>query len=411
MKKLYAEISKTEAQEDGTLKVWGYASTEAVDSDGETVTAEAMKAALPDYMKFGAVREMHQPSAAGTAIECKVEDDGRTFFGAHVVDPIACLKVTTGTYKGFSIGGKITERDELNKTIIKGLKLVEISLVDRPANPEAIFTCYKAEGVDDANKAEGAEPVATTEEPIIKGMYDLSDFASLLQNISWLASSAEWESQCEGDNSPLPADLRAWLSMGVDIFRQMAAEETAEMLADLQAMVPQTVIVETLEQGAKVEDLTKAGAKFGADAKDKLGKAHAAIKEASDHLDSLGYKRDDKEEDKEADDVAAAASSGDLTKSVERFDELMKSVLVAGATGIDDAAEVVGKLSTENADLKKRVAELEALPAPGRAVLKAVVIAKGEDTAGSVNDVAPVKDAQGDVNEVATMIKMAHAGK
>ena len=28
-------------------------------------------------MKWGAVREMHQPSAAGTAIECRVEDDGR----------------------------------------------------------------------------------------------------------------------------------------------------------------------------------------------------------------------------------------------------------------------------------------------------------------------------------------------
>ena len=58
--KLYGEISKTETQDDGTIRVEGYASSTAVDSDGETVTVETMKAAIPEYMKFGAVREMHQ---------------------------------------------------------------------------------------------------------------------------------------------------------------------------------------------------------------------------------------------------------------------------------------------------------------------------------------------------------------
>ena len=105
--KLYASISKTEAQEDGTLKVWGYASTGAVDSDGETITADAMKAALPDYMLWGAVREMHQSKAAGTALEASVEADGRTFFGCHVVDSEAVKKVNAGVYKGFSIGDVI----------------------------------------------------------------------------------------------------------------------------------------------------------------------------------------------------------------------------------------------------------------------------------------------------------------
>lgn len=34
-----------------------------------------MKAAIPDYMKFGAEREMHGSNAAGTAIEINVEDE------------------------------------------------------------------------------------------------------------------------------------------------------------------------------------------------------------------------------------------------------------------------------------------------------------------------------------------------
>lgn len=153
MAKLYAEIAKMEAQDDGTVKVWGYASSEAVDSDGEIIAAEAMKAAIPDYMKFGAVREMHGSNAAGTAIEINVEDDGRTFFGAHIVDPIAVTKVKTGVYKGFSIGGSVTARDELNKSQITGLKLTEISLVDRPANPDAVFTCFKADKPKDDEEA------------------------------------------------------------------------------------------------------------------------------------------------------------------------------------------------------------------------------------------------------------------
>ena len=153
MAKLYAEIAKMEAQDDGTVKVWGYASSEAVDSDGEIIAAEAMKAAIPDYMKFGAVREMHGSNAAGTAIEINVEDDGRTFFGAHIVDPVAVTKVKTGVYKGFSIGGTVTARDELNKSQITGLKLTEISLVDRPANPDAVFTCFKADKPKDEEEA------------------------------------------------------------------------------------------------------------------------------------------------------------------------------------------------------------------------------------------------------------------
>lgn len=167
MAKLYAEIAKMEAQDDGTVKVWGYASSEAVDSDGEIIAAEAMKAAIPDYMKFGAVREMHGSNAAGTAIEINVEDDGRTFFGAHIVDPVAVTKVKTGVYKGFSIGGSVTARDELNKSQITGLKLTEISLVDRPANPDAVFTCYKADKPKDdeeAGKEEDDKPTDKADE-------------------------------------------------------------------------------------------------------------------------------------------------------------------------------------------------------------------------------------------------------
>lgn len=140
---LFAPFEKVEELDDGTLKVFGIASSESRDSDGELIRADAVRAALPDYLRFGAVREMHQPIAAGTALEAQVDDAGVTHFGAHVVDDSSVKKVRAGVLKGFSLGGKITKRNADDKSIIEGLKLTEISLVDRPANPDSVISLVK----------------------------------------------------------------------------------------------------------------------------------------------------------------------------------------------------------------------------------------------------------------------------
>jgi hypothetical protein len=142
--RLYGAIQKVEPQGDGTVRVHGIASSEVTDEQGEVVRADAMRAAVPGYMHFPALREMHQLSAAGTTLEAEVGDDGATRIVAHVVDPVAVAKVRNQVYRGFSIGGRITQREAGNPKVITGLVLNEISLVDRPANPEAIFDCWKA---------------------------------------------------------------------------------------------------------------------------------------------------------------------------------------------------------------------------------------------------------------------------
>lgn len=431
LKKIFAslDLAKTEEQDDGTIKVWGYASADTEDSDGEIITADAMKAALPDYMKWGAVREMHQAKAAGTAIEAEVQNDGKTWFGAHIVDAEAVKKVKTNVYKGFSIGGKVTERDELNKTVIKGLNLIEVSLVDRPANPEAVLTMYKAETLEDEppageeisavdqladllNKGEitperllelaknDGTPGDGKQEPdadgagdtIEKGMWSVQDFASVISTLGWIIQDAQYEADYEGDNSPIPAQLRAWFAQGVQIFKDMAAEETAELLAQLKAQAGE---VDVLELAARGSDLAKAGAKFSKATKGALAAIHKAAQEACDHLNKLGYA--DAEEDDE-DKIEEADKGGDLAK-------------VSGELDLTKAE--LSKLAAERDTLQKRVTELEAQPAPGKALLKA--IAKAGDVVSSdgddVNKVAPVTDHKGDTNEVATLIKSIHAGK
>ena len=148
--RLYGAIQKVEPQDDGTVRVYGIATSEAVDEQGEIVRADAIRAAIPDYMRFPALREMHQLSAAGTTLEAEVCEDGTTRIVAHVVDPVAVAKVRNQVYRGFSIGGRVTQREAGNPNTITGLVLNEISLVDRPANPEAIFDCWKAAMPPDA---------------------------------------------------------------------------------------------------------------------------------------------------------------------------------------------------------------------------------------------------------------------
>lgn len=128
--------------------VYGYASTEARDSQGEIVTRAAIEAALPAYMEYANIREMHQLSAVGVVKSAGLDDKG-LLLEAKVVDDAAWEKVREGVYKGLSIGGRVTKRDALNKAIITGVDLTEISLVDRPANPEALIAAYKAAGAED----------------------------------------------------------------------------------------------------------------------------------------------------------------------------------------------------------------------------------------------------------------------
>jgi len=147
--KLYGAFEKAEKQPDGTIIVSGIASSEAIDGDGETIKAAAMKAAIPDYMKFGAIREMHKPIAAGVALKCDVGPDGRTTIEAKIVDPSTVKKVEENVLKGFSIGGRVTERDSADGSVITGIQLTEISLVDRPCNPEALVSLCKVDSDED----------------------------------------------------------------------------------------------------------------------------------------------------------------------------------------------------------------------------------------------------------------------
>jgi len=159
---LYAPLRKIEDDDDGeTVRVSGVASSETVDAAGEVVAATAIKDALPDFFKggTGALREMHQMIAAGVVLEAEIDTANRTVIIAKVVDPGTIRKLRAGVFRGFSIGGKVLARDDKNKRLITKIRLDEISLVDRPANPAATLDVWKAAGAmgnDPLQKARAA---------------------------------------------------------------------------------------------------------------------------------------------------------------------------------------------------------------------------------------------------------------
>lgn len=225
--KLYGSISKVSENIDGTLTVTGICSSEAKDSDGEIIKASAIKAAIPDFLKFPALREMHQNIAAGTTLALEVLDSGVTQIEALVVDANSIKKLLTGVLRGFSIGGKVTKRNDKQRNIIEGITLTEISLVDRPANPDSVIQLYKSETIGDEPDNQGEEEMDTeiktperTEETMEKSLYSISDLACVLQYAKHIHQSAE----LEYDNK-IPQDLATWIKSGIGILQSMSEEE------------------------------------------------------------------------------------------------------------------------------------------------------------------------------------------
>ena len=391
MAKLYAEIAKMEAQDDGTVKVWGYASSEAVDSDGEIIAAEAMKAAIPDYMKFGAVREMHGSNAAGTAIEINVENDGRTFFGAHIVDPVAVTKVKTGVYKGFSIGGSVTARDELNKSQITGLKLTEISLVDRPANPDAVFTCYKADKPKDEEEAD------KDDKPSDKSAEEKGDKPK------------------DGDKEP-EAEEKDGKDDKKDDEEEDDKKDEAEKSASVNLSESEIAILKAvLAKAEKPKD-------------EPVAKSMWQVKSLADVLMSLEWLISDASYDGVDEAVIAQIkeSAGKLAESlkaltVSEADKLVdglaakadKSDDLAKAESVDELAKAQDALKKSNDALAKAQAEIESLKkqaAPPKGSTKA--ISKAEDNGEDpLNGFEPIVKNDGSLDDVATLVKAAQAGR
>lgn len=136
--------------DDSERVVEGYCYCNEEVGDGVRLTRSAMERAAKGYMEFPAVREMHQPLAAGRAQAVEFDRKG-AYIRAKIVDDQAWRKVKDRVYRGFSVG--------IRARVMRGNRIescdwIENSLVDRPADPDAVFTLARAEGADMESESE-----------------------------------------------------------------------------------------------------------------------------------------------------------------------------------------------------------------------------------------------------------------
>jgi len=161
--------------------VSGFATLDNIDRQQDIVTTEA---SLKAFEKFrGNIREMHQPLAVGKMVSFKedkyFDPETKKFYSGVYVSAYVSKgaqdtweKVLDGTLSGFSIGGRMNKWDDAYDEksdsairVIKEYDLVELSLVDTPANQFAnILSVEKVDGVD-----------------VVKGV----DSDTVLENVFW----------------------------------------------------------------------------------------------------------------------------------------------------------------------------------------------------------------------------------
>lgn len=189
--------------------VSGWATLNNVDSQKDVVTTEASVAAFEKAK--GNIREMHQPHAVGRLVDFKVDTliapDGTRYEGIYVTAFVSkgaqdtWEKVLDGTLSGFSIGGNITDSEsqwvkDANSAVrfVKAYDLIELSLVDNPANPLAtVFSFSKAD--DGATLVKGMVAEVEMENAFLCRQHDTEVArTSKSESLSCLLCGSEMES-------------------------------------------------------------------------------------------------------------------------------------------------------------------------------------------------------------------------
>lgn len=163
--RIFAQLAKIDL---ARREVWGVATAEVVDKEGEIFDYESSKpyfkawsdeiAKATDGKSLGNVREMHAPSAVGKLVALDFDDQlKQVCVGARIVDDSAWQKCTLGVYTGFSIGGAYVKTWKDGEFVRFTANPIEISVVDNPCVPGAHFTAVKADGTSEVRKFKVAQ--------------------------------------------------------------------------------------------------------------------------------------------------------------------------------------------------------------------------------------------------------------
>jgi len=335
----YASIVKYDRNEDGTLMVFGKATDDTLDLDSQICDPTWLDNAMPAWFKSGGnVREMHGPSAAGVAKEYESKADGH-YIGVLVVDPIAVKKVEARVYQGFSIGIKsprvVRDSKAANGRIIDG-QIIEVSLVDRPANPSAKLILAKS--------VEGESSLVQVEE-----LHEYkAPLPSEVAKMTTKGSEMENENEVKDDSvAPMNGESKVVPSRQEMVERYAAARKALEDIT-MECKSHGYDDIDK-EYGETAEQETAEGPSVAAEtAQEEVQEAKAASDDAdAEREEEVGEKSEDDESEDE--EKKKKVSEDDESKD----DESMKALV---EKAVKSAMEMVmGEIDTLRAEKESAV--------------------------------------------------------
>ena len=362
--------------------VSGFASLDNVDKQDDIVTAEASMAAFAKFR--GNIREMHQPVAVGKMVDFKedkyFDPETKKFYKGVFVSAYVSKgaqdtweKVLDGTLTGFSIGGRMNKWDDAydekaDKTVrvIKDYDLVELSLVDSPANQFAnIVSIEKVDGVD-----------------VLKGD------STVLENVFYdRENGIVIASENESENSPITGEKMENIgfvektdsektNMIKFLVDSAKGINTSKINKEVSPMTENTnTVAEVVEAEALVE-VAKSEVAPEADAKaDTVAEEVTTEKAAKPHSDIETPAEDagEKPGDEEAEDKKPMAPKSDevIAGSITEIKNTLESAF-------SDLVSTVKSLQAEVEMLKSSKVDVEAAKKSFDAVAKDIASAKDE---------------------------------
>jgi hypothetical protein len=365
--------------------VSGFATLDNVDKQADIVTSEAsMKA----FSKFrGNIREMHQPISVGKMVSFKedkyFDPNTKKFYSGVYVSAYVSKgaqdtweKVLDGTLSGFSIGGRMNKWDDaydekMDKSVrvIKDYDLVELSLVDNPANQFAnIMSIEKVDGVDVVKGLDTEiENVFWDDE---NGIVTVSKDDAAVSPISGAPMKNIGFVETNDNEKSEMIKFLVDSAKGINLSKMTKEEdpmtETTENIVEKSDDVVEEAQVAP-EADAVAEDVVKADEADVAKAEDM--DKEDEMKEKSEDMDETETKSEDMDEDEEGEKSYDDKKSDESDATVEVAEEVSKSddVTVAVAelkdgitSAFSDLSAVVKSLNDEIAELKKSLGEVSA---------------------------------------------------
>ena len=169
-------VFKAQPDDDGTIKIQGYASTNDTDRAGDVIEKDAWLQGGLDNFKNNPIllfnHDYNSPIGKATGLE--VTDRGLKIDGiiSKSAGKIADM-VKEGILGAFSVGFRVKDADYIEETDglrIKDAELFEVSVVSVPANQSAVFSVAKSFDTDeeyaDWKKQFVNDPHVETDQPI-----------------------------------------------------------------------------------------------------------------------------------------------------------------------------------------------------------------------------------------------------